>query len=73
MVEKMNEEVMDSKELQVGDVVTGTVTKVEEKQVLVNVGYKTDGVIPISELANVHIEKSKRCCRIRSNTRIKGY
>lgn len=58
MVEKMNEEVMDSKELQVGDVVTGTVTKVEEKQVLVNVGYKTDGVIPISELANVHIEKA---------------
>lgn len=57
MVEKMNEEVMDSKELQVGDVVTGSVTKVEEKQVLVNVGYKTDGVIPISELANVHIEK----------------
>ena len=30
MVEKMNEEVMDSKELQVGDVVTGSVTKVEE-------------------------------------------
>ncbi|PFT20844.1 30S ribosomal protein S1 [Bacillus thuringiensis] len=58
MVEKMNEEVMDSKELQVGDVVTGSVTKVEQKQVLVNVGYKTDGVIPISELANVHIEKA---------------
>jgi small subunit ribosomal protein S1 len=54
----MNEEVMNSKELQVGDVVTGSVTKVEEKQVLVNVGYKTDGVIPISELANVHIEKA---------------
>ena len=31
MVEKMNEEVMDSKELQVGDVVTGSVTKVEEE------------------------------------------
>ncbi|EJR55645.1 ribosomal protein S1 [Bacillus cereus VD107] len=58
MVEKMNEEVMNSKELQVGDVVTGSVTKVEEKQVLVNIGYKTDGVIPISELANVHIEKA---------------
>ncbi|MDG4656080.1 30S ribosomal protein S1 [Ectobacillus antri] len=53
MVEKMNEEVTA---LQVGDVVTGQVTKVEDKQVLVDVGYKTDGVIPISELANVHIE-----------------
>ncbi|MGG0187405.1 30S ribosomal protein S1 [Bacillus rhizoplanae] len=58
MVEKMNEEVVDTKALQVGDIVTGTVTKVEEKQVFVNVGYKTDGVIPISELANVHIEKA---------------
>ncbi|ABS21543.1 30S ribosomal protein S1 [Bacillus cytotoxicus] len=58
MVEKMNEEVVDSKVLQVGDIVTGSVIKVEEKQVLVNVGYKTDGVIPISELANVHIEKA---------------
>ncbi|MRS07461.1 30S ribosomal protein S1, partial [Bacillus anthracis] len=43
----MNEEGMDSKELQVGDAVTGYVTKGEEKQVLVNVGDKTDGVIPI--------------------------
>ncbi|MDC2865953.1 MULTISPECIES: 30S ribosomal protein S1 [unclassified Bacillus (in: firmicutes)] len=58
MVEKMNEEVVNAKALQVGDIVTGTVTKVEEKQVFVNVGYKTDGVIPISELANVHIEKA---------------
>ncbi|MGG2066393.1 MULTISPECIES: 30S ribosomal protein S1 [unclassified Bacillus (in: firmicutes)] len=58
MVEKMNEEVVNTKALQVGDIVTGTVTKVEDKQVFVNVGYKTDGVIPISELANVHIEKA---------------
>jgi small subunit ribosomal protein S1 len=55
MVEKMNEEVAA---LKVGDVVTGQVTKVEDKQVLVDVSYKTDGVIPISELANVHIEKA---------------
>ncbi|MFX3624757.1 MAG: 30S ribosomal protein S1 [Ectobacillus sp.] len=55
MVEKMNEEVTA---LQVGDIVTGQVTKVEDKQVLVDIGYKTEGVIPISELANVHIEKA---------------
>ena len=55
----MNEEVMDSKELQVGDVVTGSVTKVEENKCLQNVGYKTDGVIPISELANVHMKKAR--------------
>lgn len=58
MVEKMNEEVVEAKALQVGDIVTAQVTKVEDKQVLVDVGYKTEGVIPISELANVHIEKA---------------
>lgn len=58
MVEKMNEEVLETKTLQVGDVVTGKVTKVEEKQVLVDVGGKSEGVIPISELANVHVEKA---------------
>ncbi|MCP8968739.1 30S ribosomal protein S1 [Ectobacillus ponti] len=58
MVEKMNEEVVDTKALQVGDIVTAVVTKVEDKQVLVNAGFKSDGVIPISELANVHIEKA---------------
>ncbi|MFD3446126.1 30S ribosomal protein S1 [Microbacteriaceae bacterium 4G12] len=58
MVENMNEEIVDAKTFQVGDVVTGQVTKVEDKQVLVDVGYKTEGVIPISELANVHIEKA---------------
>ncbi|PDY45860.1 30S ribosomal protein S1 [Bacillus pseudomycoides] len=71
MVEKMNEEVVDSKALQVGDVVTGSVTKVEEKQVLVNVGYKTDGVIPISELANVHIEKASDVVKLDQNLQLK--
>ncbi|MGE6362409.1 30S ribosomal protein S1 [Bacillus paramycoides] len=71
MVEKMNEEVMNSKELQVGDVVTGSVTKVEEKQVLVNIGYKTDGVIPISELANVHIEKASDVVELEQTLELK--
>ncbi|WP_459501534.1 30S ribosomal protein S1 [Bacillus sp. C1] len=71
MVEKMNEEVVDSKVLQVGDVVTGSVTKVEEKQVLVNVGYKTDGVIPISELANVHIEKASDVVELEQTLELK--
>ncbi|GAB3052749.1 30S ribosomal protein S1 [Virgibacillus ainsalahensis] len=43
-------------ELNVGDTVTGTVVKVEEKQVLVDVGYKTEGILPISELSSLHVE-----------------
>lgn len=45
-------------EVNVGDIVTGTVVKVEEKQVLVDIGYKTEGILPISELASLHVEKT---------------
>jgi len=47
----------DIKTISVGDVVTAKVTKVEEKQALVDVGYKYDGLIPISELSGLHVEK----------------
>jgi len=43
-------------ELQVGSIVTGTVVKIEEKQVLVDIGFKSEGIIPISELSNLHVE-----------------
>ncbi|MFT8362374.1 MAG: 30S ribosomal protein S1 [Sporolactobacillus sp.] len=52
MVEDLN-----SGALQVGDVVNGKVTKVEEKHALVDVGYKVDGILPISELSSLHVEK----------------
>lgn len=48
---------VEVKTLAVGDVVKAKVTKVEEKQALVDVGYKYDGLIPISELAALHIDK----------------
>ncbi|EUJ19653.1 S1 RNA-binding domain-containing protein [Listeria aquatica] len=42
-----------------GDKVTGTVTSVEDKQVYVGIpDSKLDGVVPISELSNVHVEKA---------------
>ena len=43
-------------ELQVGDIVTGTVVKIDEKQVFVDIGQKSEGIIPISELSNLHVE-----------------
>ncbi|MDQ0257497.1 small subunit ribosomal protein S1 [Evansella vedderi] len=57
MVEEMNSEMAEVKSFSVGEIVTGTVTKVEEKQAFVNVGYKLDGIIPISELSSLHVEK----------------
>lgn len=57
MVEEMNNEVSEMKSFAVGDVVTGKVTKVEDKQAFVDVGFKVDGIVPISELSSLHVEK----------------
>jgi small subunit ribosomal protein S1 len=57
MVEDMNQ--VEVSNFEVGDKVTGQVTKVEEKQVLVNIeNSKLDGIIPISELSSLHVEKA---------------
>jgi len=50
--------VEQNNDLQVGSVVTGTVVKVEDKQVFVDIGFKTEGIIPISELSNLHVEQA---------------
>ncbi|WP_088007520.1 30S ribosomal protein S1 [Indiicoccus explosivorum] len=57
MSEEMN--MMENREFQVGDRVTGTVAKVEDKAVTVTIeGAPFDGVVPISELSSLHIEKA---------------
>lgn len=57
MVEDFKDEMASFDALKVGDVVNGKVTKVEEKHALVDVGYKVDGILPISELSSLHVEK----------------
>lgn len=54
----MSEESKELKQLNVGDTVTGTVVKLEEKQVLVDIGYKTEGILPIGELSSLHVEST---------------
>jgi len=57
MVEDMNQ--VELKDLNVGDTVTGKVSKVEEKQVIVGLeNSKLDGIVPISELSSLHVEKA---------------
>lgn len=57
MVEDMNH--VEVSNFGIGDKVQGLVTKVEEKQVLVNLeNSKLDGIIPISELSSLHVEKA---------------
>ncbi|MDQ0219004.1 30S ribosomal protein S1 [Peribacillus cavernae] len=57
MTEDMNQ--VEVNNYEVGDQVKARVTKVEEKQVIVDVeNSKTDGIIPISELSSLHVEKA---------------
>lgn len=53
---KMSETNNEMSELSVGDIITGTVLKLEEKQALVDINYKTEGIIPISEMSSLHVE-----------------
>src|SRR5699024_5902513 len=45
-----------NKEFNVDDIVEGKVVSIEEKQVLIDIGFNTEGFIPISELSHLHIE-----------------
>jgi len=53
------EEMNEMPEIKIGSTLQGTVVKVEDKQVFVDIGYKSEGIIPISELSNLHIEHPK--------------
>ncbi|WP_058307567.1 30S ribosomal protein S1 [Gracilibacillus massiliensis] len=55
-MDEMNQEISEIKELSVGDIVQGKVVKVEEKHVLVDIGHKVEGIVPISELSALRIE-----------------
>ncbi|UOF89745.1 30S ribosomal protein S1 [Fodinisporobacter ferrooxydans] len=43
--------------IQPGDVVKGRITKIEDGQAFVDVGYKYEGVLPIAEVSSLRIEK----------------
>ena len=41
-----------------GDIVTGTIVKVEDAQAFVDIGYKYDGIIPVRELTSLHVDNA---------------
>lgn len=63
MTEEMNLNEMNG--YKEGDRVTGKVTKIEDKSVLIEItGAPFDGVIPISELSSLHIEKASDAVQV---------
>lgn len=42
--------------LENGDILVGTVARIEDKQVLIDTNQKSESILPISELSNLHVE-----------------
>lgn len=53
---EINQDEINVQTVQSGDLVKGKVVKIEDNQVLVDIGYKYDGIIPIRELSALHLE-----------------
>jgi len=54
MVEEMKD--MPDFEIHRDQVVTGMVVKIEDKQALIDIGYKTEAILPISEVSSLHLD-----------------
>lgn len=52
----MSEASNEMPNLSVGDIVSGKVVKLEDNHALVDIGYKTEGIVPISELSSLHVD-----------------
>lgn len=57
MAEEMKSELTNVASVEVGDVLKGKVVKVENNQALVDNGYKSEAILPISEISSLHVDK----------------
>ncbi|MBA4603704.1 30S ribosomal protein S1 [Thermoactinomyces mirandus] len=57
MAEEMKSELTNVASVEVGDVLKGKVVKVENNQALVDTGYKSEAILPISEISSLHVDK----------------
>ncbi len=65
--EDMNQEMEDAvevKNLKNGDIVTGVVVQVNQDEVLVDVGAKSEGVVPIRELSNFNVDSPQDVVKV---------
>jgi len=58
------------KEYKAGDIVKGTVVKVDQKGVLVDIKYKADGLITLDELANRHFTSPDEIVKVGDNINV---
>ncbi|WP_215141503.1 30S ribosomal protein S1 [Exiguobacterium qingdaonense] len=69
MVEEMKD--MPDFEMNRGQIVTGTVVKIEDKQALIDIGYKTEAILPISEVSSMHLDDLNESLQVNDEIRVK--
>ncbi|MBM7564468.1 30S ribosomal protein S1 [Paenibacillus sacheonensis] len=57
--------------LKKGDIVNGTIVKIEDNQATVSLGYKYDGVIPLRELSSVQLENAAEAVQVGQEVQLK--
>lgn len=58
------EDAVEVKNLRSGDIVTGVVVQVNQDEVLVDVGAKSEGVVPIRELSNFNVDSPQDIVKV---------
>ncbi|MDF2668348.1 MAG: binding domain protein [Paenibacillus sp.] len=54
-----------------GDVVKGTILKIEDDQAIVDIGYKYDGVIPVKELSSIQLDNAGAAVQVGQEVELK--
>ncbi|QHW30206.1 30S ribosomal protein S1 [Paenibacillus rhizovicinus] len=57
--------------LKKGDIVNGTIVKIEDNQVTVSLGYKYDGVIPLRELSSIQLDSATDAVQVGQEVQLK--
>ncbi|MCL6631303.1 MAG: 30S ribosomal protein S1 [Alicyclobacillus herbarius] len=65
------QEMLNTAALQPGDVVSGTVTAIDDKKVSVDIGYKFEGIVPIRELSALRIDHPSEVVAVGDTVRTK--
>jgi len=69
MVEEMKD--MPDFEIHRDQVVTGMVVKIEDKQALIDIGYKTEAILPISEVSSLHLDDIRGMLNVGDELQVK--
>lgn len=69
--ETVQQDDLEMAALKRGDIVKGSIAKIEENQAIVSIGYKYDGIIPLRELSAVNLERAADAVEVGQEVELK--